>query len=433
MKKPPIGGQRRHWRWLLATQLPVVDSNSWRRLPLPENSQIPSWPDELAEEAFYGLAGDVVRTIEPETEADPAALLVQFLVGIGNVIGRGPHFIADAARHALNLFTVLVGTTSKARKGTSWGHIHHLLATCDTDWSDKCIQTGLSSGEGLIHAVRDEGVADKRLLVIESEFASTLRVLDRDGNTLSPTLRQSWDGGKLQVMTKQFPETSTGAHVSIIGHVTRDELRRELTRTDKGNGFANRILWVCARRSKVLPEGGQVPQAELQRLSKKLQAVLKHGRSLREHEFRSDDGAGFWWREIYAELSEGKLGLFGAVTSRAEAQVMRMASLYAVLDIAREIRLEHLLAAEAVWKYCEASARFVFGNALGDPLADELLRLLRQSPHGLTRTELNNALGRNKAAEHIGRALALLAEYGLAKGKREETSGRSAERWSAVC
>ncbi len=418
---------------MLATQSPVVNCSSPGRSPFSENSQVPSWPNELPEEALYGLAGDVVRTIEPHTEADPAALLVQFLVGIGNVIGRGRHFIADGARHGLNLFTVLVGVTSKARKGTSWGHIHRLLATCDSGWSHECIQTGLSSGEGLIHAVRDGGVADKRLLVVESEFASTLRVLSRDGNTLSPTLRQSWDGGRLQVMTKQFPETATGAHISVIGHVTANELRAELTRTDAGNGFANRILWACARRSKMLPDGGQVPKAELTRLSKEVQAVLKYTRSPRDHEFRRDDGASFLWHEMYAELSEGKLGLFGAVTSRAEAQVMRIACLYAVLDLSREINAEHLGAAKAVWKYCEDSARFVFGDALGDPLADELLGLLRQSLQGLTRTELNNALGRNKASAYIGRALALLAEYGLAKGKREETPGRSAERWFAVC
>jgi hypothetical protein len=160
----------------------------------------------------------------------------------------------------LNLFNVLVGITSKGRKGTSWGHIRRLLATCHLNWSQQSIQSGLSSGEGLIHAVADGVVADKRLLVIESEFASTLRVLNRDGNTLSPTLRQAWDGSTLQVMTKQFPETASNAHVSIIGHVTGDELRRELKRTDAGNGFGNRILWACTRRSKTLPDGGQVPE-----------------------------------------------------------------------------------------------------------------------------------------------------------------------------
>ena len=101
---------------MLATQSPVVNCSSPGRSPFSENSQVPSWPNELPEEALYGLAGDVVRTIEPHTEADPAALLVQFLVGIGNVIGRGRHFIADGARHGLNLFTVLVGVTSRREK-----------------------------------------------------------------------------------------------------------------------------------------------------------------------------------------------------------------------------------------------------------------------------------------------------------------------------
>jgi hypothetical protein len=118
------------------------------------------------------------------------------------------------------------------------------------------------------------------------------------------------------------------------------------------------------------------------------------------------------WHSIYASLSEVKPGLFGAVTSRAEAQVMRLACLYAVLDEAKEVHAEHLRGALALWHYCEASARSIFGDALGDPLADELLHRLRCSECGLTRTELNNALGRNKSAAEIGRALDLLAKCG---------------------
>ena len=67
------------------------------------------------------------------------------------------------------------------------------------EWADTCLETGLSSGEGLINRVRDPlyketedgpevvdpGVSDKRLLVTESEFASPLTVMKRDGNTLS--------------------------------------------------------------------------------------------------------------------------------------------------------------------------------------------------------------------------------------------------------
>ncbi len=57
------------------------------------------WPAPLSEAAFCGLAGEFVRMVEPHTEADPAALLFQFLAAIGSIIGRGPQYRARAARH----------------------------------------------------------------------------------------------------------------------------------------------------------------------------------------------------------------------------------------------------------------------------------------------------------------------------------------------
>ena len=84
-------------------------------------SLVPSWPKPLAEAAFHGLAGDIVHLIEPHSEADPAALLLQLLIGFGNMVGRSPHVMVEADRHGANLFGVLVGQSSKARKGVSWG------------------------------------------------------------------------------------------------------------------------------------------------------------------------------------------------------------------------------------------------------------------------------------------------------------------------
>jgi hypothetical protein len=49
------------------------------------------WP-RIDHAAFHGLAGDVVRTIEPHSEADPVAILIQVLAFVGNVIGRGPYY-----------------------------------------------------------------------------------------------------------------------------------------------------------------------------------------------------------------------------------------------------------------------------------------------------------------------------------------------------
>lgn len=122
--------------------------------PTSNKPQIPS-PEPLADDAYYGLAGQIVKTIEPYSESDPIALLVNFLTGFGNIIGATPYFKVEADRHPMRLFSILVGETSKARKGTSWGYLKSLFGVLDPDWKAN-IQTGLSSGEGLIWAVRDE-------------------------------------------------------------------------------------------------------------------------------------------------------------------------------------------------------------------------------------------------------------------------------------
>ncbi|MBK7995243.1 MAG: DUF3987 domain-containing protein [Blastocatellia bacterium] len=111
---------------------------------------------------------------------------------------------------------------------------------------------------GYQKVIIDSGIEDKRLLIIETEFASVLRVLQRDGNTLSAIIREAWDKGDLRIITKNNPAQATQAHISIIGHITPDELRRYIDRTELGNGFANRFLWLCVKRSKLLPDGGEL-------------------------------------------------------------------------------------------------------------------------------------------------------------------------------
>ena len=91
----------------------------------------------------------------------------------------------------------------------------------------------------------------------KAEFANVLKVVTREGNTLSPVIRSAWDDGNLRTMTKNSPARATDAHISIIGHITREEYRRELTETESANGFANRYCIVAVERSKCLPEGGK--------------------------------------------------------------------------------------------------------------------------------------------------------------------------------
>lgn len=46
------------------------------------NPNGPLWPEPLGEAAYHGPVGDLVQAIEPHSEADPAALLVQALVAL---------------------------------------------------------------------------------------------------------------------------------------------------------------------------------------------------------------------------------------------------------------------------------------------------------------------------------------------------------------
>ena len=104
----------------------------------------------MAEEAFYGLAGEFVRLVEPETEADSSALLIHFLVAAGVYIGRTGFCLADGRRHFSNLYAVVVGHTAKARKGTAWAQVRNLFERVDSGFIRDHTTSGMSSGQGLI-------------------------------------------------------------------------------------------------------------------------------------------------------------------------------------------------------------------------------------------------------------------------------------------
>lgn len=421
----------------------VIDAEDRSRRRVQRTTRFPTPP---AASVYQGVIGELVETLAPHTESDPVALLVQALVCFGSIIGRRAHFLADGALHYTNLYAVLVGRTAKGRKGTSWAHIKRLFRQIDPVWR---IESGLASGEGLIYHVRDAsysqrgsrngsagdpvmddaGVSDKRVLIAESEFAKVLRQLEREHSTLSPVLRDAWDHGELSTLTKNSPMKATGAHISIIGHITAEELQRYLTATEAANGFGNRFLWLCVQRSKLLPDGGDA------RIGTRLADALRDAVSFARNVdcMTRDDAARALWHSAYEKLSAGGYGLLASMTGRAEAQVMRLACVYALSDCSDVVERVHLRAALDLWDYCERSARYLFGESVGDSLADEILKALKLAGAvGLTRTEISYELGRNKTAHEISRALERLEELGLAHVDIDRSgAGRPVERWFA--
>lgn len=297
--------------------------------------------------------------------------------------------------------------------------------------------TGLSSGEGLIWSVRDRdgqdpGAADRRLLVIEPEFASVLKNLSRDISTLSPTLRCAWDGRPLAILTRTAPARATDAHISVIGHITATELRHHVNPVELANGLLNRFLLLGCRRVRLLPEGGDPDPLARSGLDRRLARTLTSAQ--RAGQIRLGDPARHAWSDAYQRLAEPQPGIAGQIAARAEAHTIRLALIYALLDNAsREILPAHLTAALALWDYAQRSAVWALERSTGDPLAEQIHAALQHAlPDGLTRTQLRDLLHRNPATAQLDQALAALAHDAKITSQRVLTSGRPAELWTAT-
>lgn len=384
--------------------------------------------------ALRGLAGDVVRTYLPHTEAAPAAILLQFIVAFGAAVGRTAHVRVGETHHHANESLLVVGRSARARKGDS--RAVALSTVRDADES-LTVSSGLSSGEGLVHAVRDPverankkgelelvdaGVGDKRLLVCESEFAGPLKAMQRDGNTLSPVLRAVWDGDEtIGTLTKTSPTRATGAHVSIIAHSTVADLERYLSDTDAANGLGNRFLVALVTRDKLLPSPSVVDRAAREHLVHRTRAALEAAR-LRGDVHRTPEAEELWCN-LYADLSADRSGLLGDLLARAEAHVLRLSLAYALLDDQGEIDLAHLESALALWDFCEASVRAVFAGRTGNPDADRIAHAIAPGEE-MTRSEIRGLFSDRIPPARLNKALALLCDGPEWSTRTEPTGGR---------
>ncbi|MBS6828685.1 MAG: hypothetical protein KH208_02265 [Desulfovibrio sp.] len=399
----------------------------------PEDITIKEWP-VFSFDACPGILGEFVRLATRDSEADPAAVaitaLVRFCAEIyghapDNGTGQGPHLYIGETVHAPRLFAVICGNSSKARKGTSrhpvtklFGREHCFLADL-RKWGLPlpARESGgpLSTGEGLAYHVRDESdeererrqrqnpnepireKGDKRLMIQDEEFASGLTCTKREGNTLSMGLRCFWDDGDYAPLTKNNPVTVKGAHINIITHITMQELAVCLGDVQAFNGFGNRFLWICARRSKLVAMPPRMPETELAPIQRELWRLVAQAQ--KRGAITMTASALEMWEGIYPEISREHTGLAGSIINRAEAQAQRLALVYALLDGQEHIDVPHLKAALAMWGYAQDSALYIFGDRSVDPLEEKLLEILKQGP--LSATDLSAAFSRNIPKERL--------------------------------
>ncbi len=411
----------------------------------PERAPVPI----LDEAAYHGLVGEFVRLISPYTEASPAAVLACALTAIGALLNRGPCWRIGSDEHHTRLFVLLVGPTGSGRKGTAigWG-VRLLLKELDPEFYRGKVVSGLSSAEGLIAEIRDaapdsvdskgktvlgdSGVSDKRLLVIEDEFSGPLQAMAREGNRLSPVLRDAWDGRDLGSMVKRDRQRSTAPHICIVGSITAEELSLQLKATAVRNGLANRFLPIFTARARLLALNPEVPKAKVEGVFSKLRAAVDAAR--RVHYVGWSPQAQDRWVELYPSLAipSDATSVVRALVERGAPYVHRLAMLYAVLDATGEVQLAHLEAAMALWRYAEGTWRLVYADSTPlTPLAARLLKAIEDGGNsGCSRTTLRQAAGSNDIpGGAITKELNALAASGLVHREQVKTGGRSKEVW----
>ena len=391
----------------------------------------------LDEAAYHGFAGDFIRAVSPYTEATDAGILAHLLPATGTIIGPGP-YVWGGNKQPARVNTVAVGSTSTGRKGTSLVPVNLLMKKVDLAfWEEQCV-SGLSSGEGLIQKVSDERTrnedgtweitpVEKRLYVVESEFSRILMQTRRDGNILSQVLRETFDSGKLGVLTRN-PLHAHNAHICVTGHITPEELKHRLNEIEMANGFGNRFLWFVVRSDKELPCADPIPDKLITKFAKRFGSILRFATGVRR--VKMDDDAISLWKEVYSDLRKDRPGFAGALTARGETIVLRLSLLYALLDESSTIRCEHIEAGLAVWQYNEESVRMLFKDKSGSALADTLYRLLGKGP--MKTKEFHSHI--NETGENIRTALEQLVCDGLVRKKevKQKGRGRPAEMWEQV-
>jgi hypothetical protein len=376
----------------------------------PAEPTAADWPEPPDDAVYYGPLGEIVRAVAPHTEADPVGVLGTLLVSVGACMGN-LRYIYQGSAQAPNLFVVLVGDSSTGRKGTAGSIAREVMNRGYPDWS-QLIVAGLGSGEGLVSYLKaHETLGEHRALVMESEFGRLLTVMAREGSTLSPVVRDAWDGVPMGRVLAREHAIVHGHHVGVVAHVTPVELRAKLSGTDAANGFGNRFIWLAVRRTRLVP----FPVSPVEHVDPALFAAV--GAAIAEAQAPGEvpwsPDARDAWEDLYVELSMRRpYGLLAAMTARTEAQIVRLALVYALLDRSPVIDVPHLRAASALWDYAERSVLHVFGDSTGDRHADALRQQLADGP--LKWEDAKRALGVRSAAE-LESAVALLESLGIAE------------------
>lgn len=382
-----------------------------------------------SEDCLYGLVGEVARAGSANTEANPFAIAANFMAYMSCAVGRGPYFYLGDTRHHARLFTLHVGRSGVGRKGDATSLIKRIDASLKNSYelvAPKVHSGGLSSREGLIYLVHDgykdgakdvEPVTDKRLWVVESEFANVLHQARRDGNTLSAAVRDLWDGASLQPATKTNRLFTTDPHICISGAITPNELMELMAAREMSNGFANRFMIFFAERLRKISFPESTSNETVNELARSVRGIIDFCRTGAVSNARisfTQDARHMYDKLYQGELSDNRYGeRIAGVTERRAPMLVRISMLFALIDMKLKIEPAHINAAIAWIRYLVDSVRFIFASGAEEvdtievnDTAEDIVNFLRLRGE-TSKTEITReCFNGNKNSDQIDKAIA---------------------------
>lgn len=383
----------------------LAAASPWTNSAAPEqDNDLLNPPPQMAKEAYHGILFDVVKTACKTSEASPVAVAANFLATFSAMVGRVAfQHIGDGTAHCRPFF-LLVGRTGKARKGTSEFTVKRIFdaveqLTVNEYPRMKRHKGGLSTGEGLGYVVRDKidaddvgGTDDKRLLVVEPEFAGCMAAAQREKNTLSATIRTAWDGKDIAPLVKNAVWCASRPHIVIAGHITSPELIERMTDVDAQSGFLNRFVTLHIVRAKLVPLPKPTPAEEIDRLAAMVADRVRYAigndyAAGNRREIRMSHDAITLWCAEYPALTAEQPGLAGSLLVRIEIYCRIFGMIFALLDQSDTINPQHIRAALAWVRYWRESVLYIFAilaaKAEAERLNDasaEVLAFVEQNP-----------------------------------------------------
>jgi hypothetical protein len=391
-------------------------------------------PPVPSSDCLYGLVGDIAKAGSVNSEANPYAIALNALVYIGCALGRTTYLMVGDTQHHPRIFGLHVGGSGRGRKGDALSLcrlLHKAVSRLSKQTAPGTHYGGLSSAEGLVQLVHDgykDGknevppVLDKRLWVVESEFANVLQQTKREGNTLSAAIRNLYDGAGIRPATKSNRIGVDEPHVCISGGITPSELRSALSARELTNGFANRLLMIWAERTRSIAFPQPTPCEVVETLAMRIIRVVEFAEeSIRD--ITRPDGISLTpsAKELYSELYTTELcdqdshGLIATLLQRRAPTVLRIAMIFALTDLTKVITDRHIHAAAAWTRHWAESVKYIFVSAGAEDQSSETSKTSEKilkfliTRESATRTQLSvDCFGGHLNKQKIDQALQFL-------------------------